>query len=370
MSVLLVALLVALLLDRWLGEPRRYHPLVGFGFLAGKLERRLNRTGCSPLGGRLRGLLALVLLLTLAPLLIWLVQWGLALFSLSIDLWGLGLFSSRLEAGAPGEISRLLAELLLAAGVLYLVIGGRSLSEHAQAVGDCLQAGDLQQARRRVGYMVSRDTAELSETQVSKATLESVLENGSDALFAPIFWFVLAGPLAALAYRLINTLDAMWGYRSERYCHFGWAAAKLDDLVNYLPARLCALTYSLLAPLMASLLSTSGLMGSGLSRSGPTGSGSAGCGWRAVGRALHAWSSQAPACESPNAGPVMATGAAALGVTLGGSAVYRGSRLARPLLGIGPSPESADIPRALRLVRFSLWLWVVLIALLILGLGA
>ncbi len=347
--LLLAALLLALLLDRWLGEPRRYHPLVGLGFLAGGLERRLNCSDCSPLAARLRGLLALLLLLMLAPLLIVLAQWGLSLLAVPVNFWDLGLCSSWLFSANSEQSPSLLAEFLLSAGVLYLVIGGRSLSEHARAVVESLQANDLQQARRRVGYMVSRDTAELTETQVSKATLESVLENGSDALFAPVFWFVLAGPLAALAYRLINTLDAMWGYRSQRFLHFGWAAAKLDDLVNYLPARLCALTYSLLAPLLVSV------------RTPP----STDCGWYSVALALRAWSRQAPACESPNAGPVMAAGAAALGVTLGGSAVYRGSRLERPLLGIGPPPVCADISRGLGLVRLTLLLWVLCLALLL-----
>ncbi|HEX5802927.1 MAG TPA: cobalamin biosynthesis protein, partial [Azospira sp.] len=139
------------------------------------------------------------------------------------------------------------------------------------------------------------------------------------------FWFLLLGGPGALLFRLANTLDAMWGYRNARFLRFGAAAARLDDALNYLPARLTALSYALFG---------------------------------ATRRALACWRTQAPQWDSPNAGPVMAAGAGALQVRLGGAAVYHGQLEVRPTLGEGRPATSADIHRALALVRFSLRLWL------------
>ena len=202
--------LFAVLLDLWLGEPRRLHPLAGFGRLAAAVEARLNG------GRRWQGVVALLLLLV--PLLL-----------------------AAVLVSFPPQYG-LLAQLLL----LYLAIGGTSLAQHGRAVASALAGGDLLLARERVGWMVSRDTAALDETGVARAATESVLENGNDAVFAALFWFVVLGAPGAVLYRLSNTLDAMWGYRTPRYLYFGWAAARLDDLLNWVPARLTALTYALL----------------------------------------------------------------------------------------------------------------------------
>ncbi|MCO5786114.1 cobalamin biosynthesis protein [Pseudomonas sp. G11-1] len=287
---LLMAL--AVLLDRLLGEPRRAHPLMAFGRIADALEREMNR------GERRqwRGLLAWLLMVAPLTLLAW------ALASLPQIGW---LFSVLL---------------------LYLAIGLRSLGEHAQPVAQALRVGDLPQARHRVSYMVSRQTAELDATAVAAATTESVLENGSDAVFAALFWFAVLGAPGVVLYRLANTLDAMWGYRNDRFQRFGWAAAGLDDLLNWLPARLVALTYALL----------------GNTR-----------------QAWSCWRRQAPQWDSPNAGPVMAAGAGALNVRLGGAAIYHGELHERPLLGAGWPAVADDIDRALRLVRQGVWLWLV-----------
>ncbi len=287
----LALMAAALLLDRLLGEPRRWHPLVRFGNLVQRLEARLNRTGA----GRGAGLWA----------------WMLAVLPLSLAVLALSLLPR------VGWVVELL--------VLYLAIGLRSLAEHAQAVVQALRLGDLSLARERVGYIVSRQTAELDETGVARATTESVLENGSDAVFAALFWFVLLGGFGVVLYRLANTLDAMWGYRNERFLHFGWAAARIDDVLNYLPARLVALTYAL-------------------------------CGNTRL--ALRCWREQAPQWDSPNAGPVMAAGAGALGVSLGGAAVYHGEVHKRPALGEGPAPGALDVQRALHLVRKGVVLWL------------
>lgn len=278
-------------LDRLLGEPARWHPLVGFGVLASALERAMNAGA----GRRLRGLLAWSLLV-LPPV--------------ALALWAI-------PPGLPGWV----VDVLL----LTLALGGRSLAEHAGRVADDLANGDLAAARCHVGWMVSRQTDDLDAAGVASACVESTLENGNDAVFGTLFWFALLGGPGALLFRLANTLDAMWGYRNPRFADFGWAAARLDDLLNYLPARLTAFSYAL-------------------------------CGQTR--RALRCWQRQAASWKSPNAGPVMAAGAGSLGLALGGAAVYHGHRQERPLLGEGRPACGEDIARTLTLLRRSLWLWL------------
>ncbi|MDN0083152.1 adenosylcobinamide-phosphate synthase CbiB [Crenobacter sp. SG2305] len=295
-----VFLLLAVLIDKLFGEPPRFHPLVGFGRLVRWVEAKLypaDPQGESVKRMRLRGAIGLALLLVPLTLLAALFDW----------LPYIGWFYTIL--------------------LLYLTLGAKSLDQHAAAVREALQAGDLLLARQRVGMIVSRDTSRLSEQDVARATVESVLENGSDAVFATVFWYLVLGAPGAVLYRLVNTMDAMWGYKNQRYLHFGWAAARLDDVMNYIPARLTALTYALLGKRQD---------------------------------ALRCWREQAPTWYSPNAGPVMAAGAGSLGVELGGAAVYHGSLKERPQLGLGHVPEAADILRAQRLVSRGLWLWVVL----------
>lgn len=186
------------------------------------------------------------------------------------------------------------------------------------------------EARQRTSYLVSRETAAMNEEQVARATVESLLENGNDAIFGALFWCAVAGAPGVILFRLANTLDAMWGYRNARFESFGKIAARLDDLLNFIPARLTALSYALLGRTRA---------------------------------ALACWRRQAPAWSSPNAGPVMAAGAGSLGLQLGGAAIYESVTEARPPLGEGAPPHGADIPRALALISRSLWLWLLLIAL-------
>jgi len=217
---------------------------------------------------------------------------------------------------------------LFSALVLYAALGLNSLHQHAEPVAAALARDDLDAARVGVSMMVSRDTLALDAEGVSRATVESVLENGNDAVFGALFWFLVAGAAGALGYRLVNTLDAMWGYKTPRYLRFGWAAARLDDGLNFVPARLTALSYALL----------------GRTRI-----------------ALACWRAQAPAWDSPNAGPVMAAGAGALGVRLGGAAVYHGQLEVRPALGQGAAVQGGDIARALKLVRAGVGLWLALI---------
>lgn len=293
MTALLVA--AALVLDTLLGEPRRFHPLTGFGRLATWLEARLNTAGR---GQRRHGVAALALL----------VLPGVALA---------GWLQQQAAVGAAFSVV-----------VLYAAIGLKSLHRHAEPVAAALARNDLDAARAGVSMMVSRDTTALDTEGVARATVESVLENGNDAVFGALFWFVVAGAAGALGYRLVNTLDAMWGYKTPRYLQFGWAAARLDDVLNFIPARLTALSYALL----------------GRTRS-----------------ALACWRAQAAAWDSPNAGPVMAAGAGALEVRLGGAAVYHGRTEVRPPLGQGAAPQGSDIARALGLVRRGAGLWLALL---------
>lgn len=291
----------AALLDCVLGEPRRFHPLAGFGSLAQRIEALCYGPEQASSAGRyLRGITAVGLLL-------------IPLAAIAVLLQGLAIFGA-----------------LFSTVVLYFAIAPRSLREHAERVARALSADDLPAARRTVSLMVSRDTAQLDEEGVARATVESVLENGNDAIFAALFWFIVAGAPGVVLYRLSNTLDAMWGYRNTRYNEFGWAAARLDDVLNFIPARLTALSYALV---------------------GHTHS------------ALHCWRQQAPAWESPNAGPVMAAGAGALQVRLGGVAIYHGETSRRPLLGCGMAVSAVDITRAVRLVHRTLYAWLIVVTL-------
>lgn len=290
------SLLLGVALDQLLGEPKRWHPLVAFGRCARAVESRLYRK-------RYSAGIAALLVVVVPPVL--LAAW----------LQSLGWFGT-----------------LFGVICLYAALGLRSLREHALPVAEALELGQIAAARRAVGRVVSRDTDSLNETQIAAAATESVLENGNDAVIGALFWFALAGAPGVVAYRLVNTLDAMWGYRNARYGQFGWAAARLDDLLNLVPARTTAFCYALAG------------------RFRP---------------ALACWRLQAPLWDSPNAGPVMAAGAGALKVKLGGPAPYEGQWHERPVLGCGSAPESEHIRRALSLLHRAVALW--LLAALLIG---
>jgi len=285
-------LLAALLLDFLLGDPRRGHPLAGFGRLAQQIE--------TPLHGERRWRGVVALLFAISP---WVI----------------------IAALVPSQGAGWLA---LQAVLLYFTLGAKSLARHGHEVMQSLVSGDLHQARLKVDWIVSRDTGQLDEAGVARAACESVLENGNDAIFGAIFWFVLLGLPGAVLYRLVNTLDAMWGYRTARYLHFGWAAARFDDLLNYIPARLTALTYALLGDTR---------------------------------RALRCWRVQGHHMESPNGGPVMSSGAGALALQLGGPACYHGAMKEKPWIGEGRTPDAGDIQRAIRLVQYGVVAWCGLI---------
>lgn len=289
-----LSLLFALLLDRWLGEPNRFHPLVGFGWLANQVERRIRSLTADPSSSALKFQGG--------------IAWLLAVVPITATVVTLTVVAS--------QISMLLL-FLLNTFVLYLTIGGRSLVEHAERIYQPLVMGDIEQARFAVSMIVSRNTEQMGEYDIASAAIESVLENGNDAVFAPLFWFALLGAPGAVALRLSNTLDAMWGYKNQRYRDFGFVSAKLDDVLGYVPARITALVYTL----------------QGQSRA-----------------ALHCWRTQAKSCASPNGGVVMTAGAGALGITIGGPTYYDGVLHDKKPMGVGKLAQAEAIKKANALV--------------------
>ncbi len=274
--------------DLVLGDPRRWHPVAGFGAVASHAEHRLYRDS------RGRGVLVTGSLVV-----------GTVLFA----------------ATAERACRSLGARTLLTALTTWSVLGGRSLEREAYTVAGLLDAGDLPAARQRLRHLVGRDTDQLDAAEISRAVVESVAENASDAVVGPLLWGGLAGVPGLLGYRAVNTLDAMVGHRSPRYRNFGWAAARLDDLVNLPASRLSGLLCLAAEP-------------------------------RNAGQAWRVWRRDAPAHPSPNAGVVEAAFAGSLGLRLGGTNVYPGSGAEpRPAMGSGPAPSPADIPRATRLAR-------------------
>ena len=199
-----------------------------------------------------------------------------------------------------------------------VTVGGRMLTSEAVAIGAALDAGDLDEARARLPALVGRDPSSLSADEVARAVVESVAENSVDAVVAPVLWGTVAGGVGALTYRAINTMDAMVGHHSDRFEQFGWASARLDDLVNWVPARVAAALVALLRPRRAREV------------------------WRAV-------RVDAPRHPSPNAGVVEAAFAAALDLRLGGVNRYGDRVEERAALGRGRAPTARDIAAAVRL---------------------
>ncbi|TDA69504.1 MAG: cobalamin biosynthesis protein CobD [Clostridia bacterium] len=277
----LLALAGALALDLALGDPAWLpHPVRGIGKLITWLEGRLYPRERHPGRERRRGLVLAATVVTgtfaATTALLWLAR---------------HLF--------PG------LEILLTAYFIYASMAIRDLGRAATAVYVPLRQGNLQTARQQLQLIVSRDTMHLPEGEVARATVETVAENTVDAVIAPLFYALLGGAPLAMAYRAANTLDAMVGYRNERYRDFGRTAARLDDAANYLPARVGG----------AVMLGTAAILGYD---------------WR---RAWYAWRRNAGRHPSPNAGIPEAVMAGALGVRLGGTNFYHGRPEERPAIG-------------------------------------
>ena len=295
----------AFLLDLCLGDPRWFpHPVVGMGRVISALERPLWRVSARPLVRKVAG----------AGLTVGVVG-GAGLAS-----WGLTAVLGGPESLAGGTLSVIL---------LYTALAARSLDDHVRAVDQPLAAGDLDAARRAVSLVAGRDTEKLSEGEVARAAVETLAENASDGIIAPLFYAFLGGAPLAMAYKAVNTLDSMIGHKSDRYLHFGLVAAKLDDLWNYIPARLTAV-----------LLAAAGWM--------------LGYPWA---RARRAIMRDARSHPSPNAGYPESAMAGLLGVRLGGTNYYRGAPSSRPhLWEEGAVPCATHIQEAAAVVRLSAWL--------------
>ncbi|MEU4153936.1 cobalamin biosynthesis protein [Streptomyces sp. NPDC026659] len=277
-----------LLGDLLLGDPRRRHPVAAFGRAAGAVERALWHDH--------RG-------------------WG-ALHTLVCagGAVATGTLAERAVRRSPA------ASLALTAAATWAVVGGTSLAREARAVGRALADGDLTAARARLPHLCGRDPQALDADGIARAVVESVAENTSDAVVGALVWGAAAGVPGLLGFRAVNTLDAMVGHKSPRLRRFGWAAARLDDVAGWPGARLTALLATLAGP-------------------DPRG-------------AVRAWRADAHRHPSPNAGPVEASFAGALGVRLGGTLSYGGRIEHRPVLnGSGRPVRVADIDRAVRLSR-------------------
>jgi adenosylcobinamide-phosphate synthase len=282
-------LLAGVVADWAAGDPRRGHPVAGFGAVAAALERRWWRPS------RSAGVAYVLVLVG-----------GAAAAAVVVDR-GLG--------------RRPAARVLWLTLVTWAALGGRSLAEAGHQLAGAVRARDLEAARRLAPMLVGRDPSGLDGPELCRAALESVAENTADAVVGPLLWGALAGSAGVAAYRAANTLDAMVGHHSVRYERFGWAAARLDDLLTWPAARLGAGLTCLVAPVVG---------------------GDAGRAWRTLWR-------DGGAHPSPNAGRMEAAFAGALGVRLGGSNRYGDRVEQRPALGRGPAPGPDDVDRAVRL---------------------
>ena len=285
-----VGLLLGVAADAVVPDPRRGHPVAAFGNLAQRAEIALHRDRRSAGVGY-------------AALLVG----GAA---------GFGAVVQRCSRHPLGEVAT-------TAAATWAVLGGSSLAAEGSAMARSLDDGDLPAARGRLGHLCGRDPSGMGEAELARATVESLAENTSDAVVAPLLWGAAAGVPGLLGYRAANTLDAMVGRRSPRYENFGWAAARLDDLLNLVPARVAAALAVAGAPVVG---------------------GSAGQAWRT-------WRADAAAHPSPNAGQVEAAFAGALGLRLGGRTVYPHAVEERPVLGSGAPPATRDVGRTAALSR-------------------
>lgn len=296
------AMAVAMAIEGMLGWPtalhaRIGHPVTWIGALIALLDRRLNREGMAPAARRRAGIATLGLVVAAAAVPAALIQ-------------------SLLPGGLPGA--------LLTGVLAFPLVAARSLYDHVAAVARPLAAGDLDAARQAVAMIVGRDPERLDGAGIARAALESLAENASDGVVAPVFWGALLGLPGITAYKAINTLDSMIGHRTPRHEDFGRASARLDDLVNLIPARLTGLAFALVST--------------------------------RPGAALSCMGADARRHRSPNAGWPEAAMAGALGVRLSGPRVYADRVADEPWInGTAGDPAPGDLDRGLSLYRRAVW---------------
>jgi adenosylcobinamide-phosphate synthase len=280
-----IGLVLGFAADWYFADPRRGHPVAGFGQVASGLRRVLYADS------RVAGAAYAGVLVSGAA--------------------AIGVVAER--AGRNPVLGT-----ALTAAATWTVLGGTSLRREASRIGESLSAGDLAAARERLPHLCGRDPSGLDADQIARAVVESVAENTSDAVVAPLFWGAVAGIPGLLAYRASNTLDAMVGYRNAKYQHFGWASARLDDVLNWVPARFTGAVTVAAAPVVGG---------------DPV-------------RALRVLRRDGGSHPSPNAGRCEASAAGALGLRLGGTNTYGDVVEHRPVMGSGRAPRVADIRRA------------------------
>ena len=289
--------IAALVMDCVLGEVKRHHPLILFGNFALRCEAVFypkKDTGNQTM--LMRGALC----------------WCVSVLIPSGVLFAVYFISPKF------------LQIPFTVVVVYFAIGARSLAEHGQAVAAGLMHQDIEDAQQQLSRIVSRDTQGLNETQISCAAVETMTENTHDAVIAPIFWFLILGVAGVIVFRLANTLDAMWGYRNARYEYFGKFSARADDVMGWPSARLTVVLFVLVSLVKGNV--------------------------NGIGR-IYAW---AKSWYSPNAGPVMAAGAFALNVRLGGPAAYQGVLKSRPYLGDGGAANVTHIQQSIELMYQSI----------------
>lgn len=309
------AMVVAMAVDALLGWPSKLfarigHPVTWLGRLIAAVDTGWNRGSDPPALRRAAGVAGALLVIALAVAFGWLLQ---SLLQLLLP-WGW-------------------IQIALVGILAWPLVALRSLHDHVAAVANPLLAGDIAAAREAVSRIVGRDPAALDEAGIARAAIESLAENASDGIVAPLLWGALFGLPGILGYKAINTLDSMIGHRSERHEAFGWAAARIDDVANFIPARLTGFLFVLLAPRRS--------------------------------EALSCMTRDARRHRSPNAGWPEAAMAGALGVRLSGPRIYHGSATDEPWLNEGArDPLAADIVEGLTVYRRAMLLLAGLLAIL------
>jgi adenosylcobinamide-phosphate synthase len=305
---------VAMAVDALSGWPswlfaRIGHPVTWLGRLISAIDAAWNRDSDPPAFRRAAGVAGALVVIALSVALGWMLQ--------SLLPWGW-------------------IEIVLVGVLAWPLVALRSLHDHVAAVATPLHAGDIVAAREAVSRIVGRDPATLDEAGIARAAIESLAENASDGIVAPVFWGALFGLPGILGYKAINTLDSMIGHRSERHEAFGWAAARIDDVANFIPARLTGFLFVLLAARRS--------------------------------EALSCMTRDARRHRSPNAGWPEAAMAGALGVRLSGPRIYHGSATDEPWLNEGArDPLAADISRGLTIYRRAMLLLAGVLAILALA---